>query len=236
MSGVGGANGSGDPAGSAGGSGDPAAGTGGSGDPAADVERLTRALEAERSAHTATRQQLGELKATTQQTGGPVTQQQQTQGQATGAPAEDRIGALIAQVQALTERAEQAEHAALRSSVAKEYGLTDAQASRLVGKTKAELEADAAQLAKDFGIKSPKGDGGGDGAEGGDGAGAEGGSGAGAGTANAGGAANGGAGTGATRRTTSTLRPGAANDSDGDRVTSKSEADKIADEVLSQGF
>lgn len=234
MSGVGGASGSGDPAGGAGGAGDPAAGTGGTSDSAADVERLTRALEAERSAHAATRQQLGELK-NTQQTGGtPVTQAPNTQSQSGApAPAEDRIGALIAQVQALTERAEAAEQAAVRSAVAKAYGLSEAQASRLVGKTKAELETDAAQLAKDFGIKVPGAEGGGDGTgEGGEGAG----DGAGTGAANGQGAATGSAGTGAARRTTSTLRTGAANEGDAGRATSRSEADKIAEEVLGSGF
>lgn len=208
------------------GAGDPAAGTGGSSDSAADVARLTAALEAERQAHSATRQQLGALK-NTQQGGTPVTAPTNgNQNQATGAPApaEDRIGALIAQVQALTERAEAAEQAAVRSDVAKRFGLTDAQAARLVGKTKAELEADAANLAKDFGIKVP---GAGDGAEGGEG---------GAGDGDGGAATKGGTGTGAARRTTSTLRTGGANEGDAGRVTSRSEADKIAEEVLTSGF
>lgn len=211
------------------GTGDPAGGTGGTGDPAADVERLKAALEAERQAHSATRQQLGQARAATQQTGGtPVTQPTNTQTQATGAPApaDDRISALIDQVKALTERAEKAEADAVRAGVAKAYGLTDAQAARLVGKTKAELEADAAQLAKDFGIKVP-GAGDGEGGEGGEG---------GAGDGTAGAATKGGTGTGAARRTTSTLRPGGANEGDAGRVTSRSEADKIAEEVLSTGF
>lgn len=232
MSGVGGAGGSGDPAGGAGGSGDPAAGTGGAGDPAADVERLKAALEAERNAHTATRQQLGELKNTQQTGGNAVTAPNTNQGQEnTGTPVD--FSAALQQIQALTERLNQQELENSRTKVAAKFGLTDAQASRLVGKTATELEADAKQLAEDFGIKVPGAEGGGGGA-GADGAGAGDGAGAdSAGAANEGkGAANGSAGTGATRRTTSTLRPGAANEGDGDRVTSQSDADKIAERVL----
>lgn len=232
MSGEGAANGAGDPTGGAGGAGDPAAGQGaGAGDPTGDVQRLTAALEAERRGHAETRQALAQAKNQGQQGGTAVTQtpnNQQGQAASGSAPAEDRIGALIAQVQALTERAEAAEHAALRGDVAKRFGLTDAQASRLVGKTKAELEADAEALAKDFGIKVP-GAGDGDGGDGGDG-------GAGNGAAGAGAGQQGGAGTGAARRTTSQLRPGGANEGDAGRVTSRSEADKIAEEVLSSGF
>lgn len=145
------------------------------------------------------------------------------------------MAALIAQVQALTERAEAAEQAAIRGSVATKFGLTDAQAARLVGKTKAELEADAESLAKDFGIKIPgagaAGDGAGAGTAGGDGAAGD----ATNGTVN--GKAPEGSGAGASRRTTGTLRPGAANDDDKDRgVSSQKDADKIAEEILGVGF
>lgn len=42
-----------------------------------------------------------------------------------------------------------------RKDAAKKHGLTDAQAARLRGKTAEDFLADAAQVAKDFGIKPP---------------------------------------------------------------------------------
>lgn len=56
---------------------------------------------------------------------------------------------------ALATRAEKAEHALLRLEVAQEHGLTAAQAKRLVGTTKEELEADAAEIAELFAPATP---------------------------------------------------------------------------------
>jgi hypothetical protein len=56
---------------------------------------------------------------------------------------------------ALSTRAEKAEQALLRLQVAHEAGLTPAQAKRLVGTTKEELEADAAEIADLFTPATP---------------------------------------------------------------------------------
>lgn len=55
---------------------------------------------------------------------------------------------------AAEERAAQAEQRALRLEVAHEKGLTPAQAKRLVGSSKEELEADADEILRDFPAKS----------------------------------------------------------------------------------
>ena len=57
------------------------------------------------------------------------------------------------ELQEVTRRAEEAELRALRIEVAAEKGLTPAQAKRLVGATKEELEADADEILTDFGGK-----------------------------------------------------------------------------------
>lgn len=59
-----------------------------------------------------------------------------------------------ARADAAEKKALETEHAALRASVALELGLTASQAKRLVGSTKEELEADAAELLAD--IKNTK--------------------------------------------------------------------------------
>lgn len=55
---------------------------------------------------------------------------------------------------AAEKRAAEAEATALRFQVAAEKGLTPAQAKRLVGSTREELEADAAELAETFKVAS----------------------------------------------------------------------------------
>ena len=55
-----------------------------------------------------------------------------------------------ARATAAEKRVAELEHAALRSEVANARGLTAAQAKRLVGSTKEELEADAEELAEAF--------------------------------------------------------------------------------------
>jgi len=57
------------------------------------------------------------------------------------------------------KRAADAEARALRLEVAAEKGLTLAQAKRLVGSTKEELEADAAELLESFGASNGNGGG-----------------------------------------------------------------------------
>ena len=61
------------------------------------------------------------------------------------------IERLTNQLAEANQRAEKAEAAALRQEVAMEKGLTAAQARRLVGATKDELEADANDLLETFG-------------------------------------------------------------------------------------
>lgn len=60
---------------------------------------------------------------------------------------------LTDKVDELTKRAEAAEAKAHRYEVAAEKGLTPAQARRLVGSTREELEADAAAMAEELGLK-----------------------------------------------------------------------------------
>lgn len=59
------------------------------------------------------------------------------------------------QVAELTKRAEAAEAKVARYEVAAEKGLTPAQARRLVGATREELEADADAMAEELGLNKP---------------------------------------------------------------------------------
>lgn len=67
---------------------------------------------------------------------------------------------------AAEKRAEEAESNALRLQVASAKGLTSAQARRLVGSSKEELESDADELLESFGAKKSEGDEGDDGGKG----------------------------------------------------------------------
>lgn len=62
---------------------------------------------------------------------------------------------LTERLTAAEKRAQEAELRALRVEVAAEHGLTPAQARRLVGTTKEELDADAAELLETFGSRKP---------------------------------------------------------------------------------
>lgn len=67
---------------------------------------------------------------------------------------------LTSRAESETTRADQAESRALRLEVAFEKGLTPAQAKRLVGSSREELEADADEILRDFPAKTdgrPKG-------------------------------------------------------------------------------
>lgn len=108
---------------------------------------------------------------------------------------------------AAEDRASTAELRALRVEVAHEKGLTSAQAKRLVGKTREELEADADELLETFSGKKADGNG-----KDGDGGGDQ------------------------PRRTPKeNLRPGAAGD-DSKAEMSREEAHKLAASIESGGF
>lgn len=97
-----------------------------------------KALDAERAARRKAEKELGELK---------------TQVQSLEDAGKSEVDKLRSQVASLTKDAEAATAKADRMEVAAAKGLTLAQARRLVGSTKDELEADADELLADLGLK-----------------------------------------------------------------------------------
>jgi hypothetical protein len=63
-----------------------------------------------------------------------------------------QIEKLTQSIEALTQRAEKADHELARRDVAAEFGLTAREAKRLSGKTLDELRADAREMVEDLGI------------------------------------------------------------------------------------
>jgi hypothetical protein len=100
-----------------------------------------RALDNERKARRAAEKRLAELEAKVKETEDAE---------------KSELQRLQDKVDELTKRAEAAEAKAHRYEVAAEKGLTPAQARRLVGATKEELEADADAMVEELGLKKPE--------------------------------------------------------------------------------